>query len=111
MVDTERNIGFVSTPPSTKPESNVSSSSTNALKSMLMSVKSAESQLGILASVVAALENYIGGRVTDPALVSEDYKQLDLEDLEEMDIQWQLAMVTIRVQRFMDKTGRKIVGR
>ena len=75
-----------------------------------MSVKLAESQLGILASFVAAHENYIGGRVTDPALVSEDYKQLDPEDLEEMDIQWQLAMVTIRVQRFMDKTGRKIVG-
>ena len=27
-----------------------------------------------------------------------------------MDIQWQLAMVTIRVQRFMDKTGRKVIG-
>ena len=73
-VDVERNIGFVSPPSNAKSEANSSSSSTNALKSMPMSVKSAESQLGILASFVAAHENYIGGRVTDPALIAEDYK-------------------------------------
>ena len=109
LVD-ERNTGYFSTPSSTKPETNPTSSSTHALKSMSMSVKDAENQLGVLASFVAAHENYIGGKVTDPALVSEDYKQLDPEDLEEMDIQWQLAMMTIRVQRFMDKTGKKFVS-
>ncbi|GJU61275.1 hypothetical protein Tco_1243110 [Tanacetum coccineum] len=36
------------------------------------------------------------------------YKQIDVDDLEEMDIKWQMAMLTMRARRFLNKTGRKI---
>ncbi|GJR08402.1 hypothetical protein Tco_0791054 [Tanacetum coccineum] len=33
---------------------------------------------------------------------------IDADDLEEMDLKWQIAMLTIRARRFLNKTGRKI---
>ncbi|GKF94675.1 retrotransposon protein, putative, ty3-gypsy subclass, partial [Tanacetum coccineum] len=37
----------------------------------------------------------------------EDLQQIHLDDLEEMDLRWQMAMLIIRVRRFLKKTGRK----
>ncbi|GJY88041.1 ribonuclease H-like domain-containing protein [Tanacetum coccineum] len=39
---------------------------------------------------------------------NEDLQQIDADDLEEMDLKWQMAMLTIRAKRFLNKTGRKI---
>nr|GEW30372.1 hypothetical protein [Tanacetum cinerariifolium] len=33
---------------------------------------------------------------------------IDTDDLEEMDLKWQVAMLTIRVKRFIEKTGRNL---
>ncbi|GKA23099.1 ribonuclease H-like domain-containing protein [Tanacetum coccineum] len=38
----------------------------------------------------------------------EDLEQIDADDLEEMDLKWQVAMLTMRVKRFIKKTGRKM---
>ncbi|GJT74654.1 ribonuclease H-like domain-containing protein [Tanacetum coccineum] len=33
---------------------------------------------------------------------------IDTDDLEEMDLKWQVAMLTMRVKRFINKTGRNL---
>nr|GEY12239.1 hypothetical protein [Tanacetum cinerariifolium] len=43
------------------------------------------------------------------ALDNEDLKQIDVDDLEEMDLRWQMAMLTMRARRFLQKTGRNLV--
>nr|GEX45362.1 hypothetical protein [Tanacetum cinerariifolium] len=43
-----------------------------------------------------------------PQLDNEGLKQIDPGDLEEMDIKWQMAMLTIRARRFLQKTGRNL---
>nr|GEW72124.1 ribonuclease H-like domain-containing protein [Tanacetum cinerariifolium] len=35
----------------------------------------------------------------------EDLEQIDPDDLEEMDLHWEMAMLTIRARRFMKRTG------
>ncbi|GJY46740.1 hypothetical protein Tco_0435803 [Tanacetum coccineum] len=35
-------------------------------------------------------------------------EQIDTNDLEEIDLKWQVAMLTIRVKRFLKKTGRNL---
>ncbi|GJS34143.1 ribonuclease H-like domain-containing protein [Tanacetum coccineum] len=35
-------------------------------------------------------------------------EQIDTDDLEEMDLKWQVAMLIIRVKRFLKKTGRNL---
>nr|GFC04268.1 hypothetical protein [Tanacetum cinerariifolium] len=41
-------------------------------------------------------------------LVNEDLEQIHLDDLEEMDLKWQMAMLTMRARRFLKNTGRKL---
>ena len=50
-------------------------------------------------------------------LIHDDLDQIDDADIEEMDINWQLAMIALRMQRFFKKTrlnikynGNKPVG-
>ncbi|GJX31784.1 putative ribonuclease H-like domain-containing protein, partial [Tanacetum coccineum] len=45
---------------------------------------------------------------TSPPIDNEDLQQIDQDDLEELDIRWQVAMLTVRVQRFIKKTGRNL---
>nr|GFC52305.1 putative zinc finger, CCHC-type [Tanacetum cinerariifolium] len=42
-------------------------------------------------------------------LDNEDLKQIDVDDLEEMDLKWQMAMSTMRARRFLQKTGLESV--
>ncbi|GKB87553.1 hypothetical protein Tco_0959825 [Tanacetum coccineum] len=41
-------------------------------------------------------------------LNNEDLEHIDTDDLEEMDLKWQVAMLTMRVKRFLKKTGRNL---
>ncbi|GKC31295.1 ribonuclease H-like domain-containing protein [Tanacetum coccineum] len=43
-----------------------------------------------------------------PQLDHEDLEQVDEFDLEEMDLKWQVAMISMRLKRFYKKTGRKL---
>ncbi|GKF62220.1 ribonuclease H-like domain-containing protein [Tanacetum coccineum] len=43
-----------------------------------------------------------------PQLARENLEQIDLDDLEEMDLQWEMAMLTIRAKRFIKRTCRKL---
>ncbi|GJZ06856.1 ribonuclease H-like domain-containing protein, partial [Tanacetum coccineum] len=43
-----------------------------------------------------------------PQLAQEDLEQLHLDDLEEIDLHWEMAMLTIRARRFIKRTGRKL---
>ncbi|GJR33366.1 ribonuclease H-like domain-containing protein [Tanacetum coccineum] len=43
-----------------------------------------------------------------PHLDNEDLQQINPYDLEEMDLRWQMAMLTMRARRFLKNTGRKL---
>ncbi|GJW64683.1 retrovirus-related pol polyprotein from transposon TNT 1-94, partial [Tanacetum coccineum] len=44
-----------------------------------------------------------------PQLDNEDLQQINPNDLEEMDLRWQIAMLTMRVRRFLKNTGRNLI--
>ncbi|GJY49233.1 ribonuclease H-like domain-containing protein [Tanacetum coccineum] len=41
-------------------------------------------------------------------VITANLEQIDTNDLEEMDLKWQVPMVTMRVKRFLKKTGRNL---
>ncbi|GJT58803.1 putative ribonuclease H-like domain-containing protein [Tanacetum coccineum] len=45
---------------------------------------------------------------TSPQLENEDFKQIDGDDLEELDLKWQVAMLTVRVKKFIQRTGKNM---
>ncbi|GJW66382.1 ribonuclease H-like domain-containing protein [Tanacetum coccineum] len=43
-----------------------------------------------------------------PQLDNEDLEHIDTDNLEEMDLKWQVVILTMRVKRFLKKTGRNL---
>nr|GEV74701.1 ribonuclease H-like domain-containing protein [Tanacetum cinerariifolium] len=56
----------------------------------------------------AVIYSFFASQSTSPQLDNEDLKQIDVDDLEEMDLKWQMAMLTMRARRFLQKTGKNL---
>nr|GEU58859.1 hypothetical protein [Tanacetum cinerariifolium] len=56
----------------------------------------------------AVIYSFFASQSTSPYLDNEDLKQIDVDDLEEMDLIWQMAMLTMRARRFLQKTSRNL---
>nr|GEW38923.1 ribonuclease H-like domain-containing protein [Tanacetum cinerariifolium] len=52
--------------------------------------------------------SFFASQSNNPQLDNEDLKQIDLDDLEEMHLKWQMEMLTIRARRFLHKTRRNL---
>ncbi|GJW32625.1 ribonuclease H-like domain-containing protein [Tanacetum coccineum] len=53
--------------------------------------------------------SFFANQSNSPQLDDEDLKQIDHDDLEEMDLKWQVVMLSMRVKRFYKNTGRKLI--
>ncbi|GJZ63456.1 ribonuclease H-like domain-containing protein [Tanacetum coccineum] len=51
---------------------------------------------------------FLASQPNGSQLVYEDLEQIHEDDIEEMDLKWQLALLSMRTRRFFQKTGRKI---
>nr|GEX64570.1 hypothetical protein [Tanacetum cinerariifolium] len=62
-------------------------------------------------SVSAAVNVFAVGvkfQSLSPQLDNEDLKQIGADDLKEMDLKWQMAMLIMRARKFLQKTGRNL---
>nr|GFA41025.1 hypothetical protein [Tanacetum cinerariifolium] len=99
----------------------------NSLKIYETEVKQSSSSVSAAASVSAAcvkfhasslpnvgslsnavIYSFFTSQSTNPQFDNEDLKQIDVDDLEEMDLRWQMAMLTMRARRFLQKTSRNL---
>nr|GEW74316.1 hypothetical protein [Tanacetum cinerariifolium] len=56
----------------------------------------------------AVIYSFYARQSSSPQLDNEDLKQIDVNDLEEMDLKWQMAMLTMSARKFLQKTGRNL---
>ncbi|GJY93801.1 ribonuclease H-like domain-containing protein [Tanacetum coccineum] len=54
------------------------------------------------------LKKTLAAQIKPPHLDNEDLEQIDTNNLEEMDLKWQVAMLTMRVKRFLKMTRRNM---
>ncbi|GJU15694.1 ribonuclease H-like domain-containing protein [Tanacetum coccineum] len=52
--------------------------------------------------------SFFATQSNSPQLDNENLEQIDFDDLEEIDLKWQVAMLTMRLKRFIKKTGRNL---
>ncbi|GJY65204.1 putative reverse transcriptase domain-containing protein [Tanacetum coccineum] len=52
--------------------------------------------------------SFFANQSSGPHLDHEDLEQLEEFDLEEMDLKWQVAMISMRLKKFYKKTGRRL---
>nr|GEV12555.1 hypothetical protein [Tanacetum cinerariifolium] len=80
-------------------EKSVSTAGSKATVSTLPNIDSLSD--AVIYSIFASQSN-------SPQLDNEDLKQIDPDDLEEMDLKWQMAMLTMRARRFLKRTRRNL---
>nr|GEY32574.1 ribonuclease H-like domain-containing protein [Tanacetum cinerariifolium] len=56
----------------------------------------------------AVIYSFFSSQSTSPQLDNEDLKQINVDDLKEIDLRWQMVMLTMRARRFLQKTGRNL---
>ncbi|GJU57423.1 putative ribonuclease H-like domain-containing protein [Tanacetum coccineum] len=97
--------------------SNNNNSSTNVAVSTAQAVNTANGVSAANTQVNASnIDNlsdavicaFLASQPNNPQLAHEDLQQIHLDDLEEMDLRWQMAMLTMRARRFLKNTGRKL---
>nr|GEW09015.1 hypothetical protein [Tanacetum cinerariifolium] len=54
------------------------------------------------------IHSFFSSQSNSLQLNNDDLKQIDADDLEEMDLKWQMAMLTVRARRFLQRTGRNL---
>ncbi|GKC54381.1 ribonuclease H-like domain-containing protein [Tanacetum coccineum] len=52
--------------------------------------------------------SFFANQSSGPQLDHEDLEQVDEFDLEEIDLKWQVAMISMRLKKFYKKTGRRL---
>ncbi|GJR33101.1 ribonuclease H-like domain-containing protein [Tanacetum coccineum] len=85
-------------------------SNTNEAVNTAHEVSTASSQGQASSSTYAddVMFSFFANQSNSLQLDNEDLEQIDTDDLEEMDLKWQVAMLTMRVKRFLKKTGRNL---
>ncbi|GKE62609.1 hypothetical protein Tco_1512976 [Tanacetum coccineum] len=56
----------------------------------------------------AMIYSFFASQPSIPQLDNEDLQQINPGDLEEMDLRWNISMLTMRAGRFLKNTGRKL---
>nr|GEZ74432.1 ribonuclease H-like domain-containing protein [Tanacetum cinerariifolium] len=54
------------------------------------------------------IHSFFANQLSAPQLNCDDFKQINDDDLEEMDLKWQVAMISTRIKKFYKRTGRKL---
>ncbi|MFS8022318.1 hypothetical protein Hanom_Chr16g01438071 [Helianthus anomalus] len=57
---------------------------------------------------LSSYEALMTGELKKEMFTAEDMYQVDPDDMEEMDLKWQMAMITLRLKKFQDKTGKRL---
>ncbi|GJV44983.1 hypothetical protein Tco_1429519 [Tanacetum coccineum] len=96
-----QNVAFVS--------SNITSSTNEAVKTAhCVSAANSKNNASTLPNVDslsdALVYSFFASQSNSSQLDNEELKQIDPDDLEEIDLKWQMAMLTMRAKRFLKKT-------
>nr|GEX45084.1 ribonuclease H-like domain-containing protein [Tanacetum cinerariifolium] len=99
------NLAFVSSSHTDSTTNSVSvTASVSAIYAKLL--VSSLPNVDSLSNVV--IYSFFASQSTSLQLDNEDLKHIDVDDLEEMDLKWQMAMLTMRARRLLPKTGKNL---
>ncbi|GJU51404.1 ribonuclease H-like domain-containing protein [Tanacetum coccineum] len=105
-----QNMDFMSSPSSTNEVNTaygVSTANTQVSPASTQ-VSTASTQVSTANLSDDTVYAFLASQPNGSQLVYEDLEQIHEDDIEEMDLKWQLALLSMRTRRFFQKTGRKI---
>ncbi|KAM0018096.1 putative transcription factor interactor and regulator CCHC(Zn) family [Helianthus debilis subsp. tardiflorus] len=111
VAPTSANAYYSGTPaPSAAPSTAATTATTSnpSMKNEMIAFFTQQSKenLDIPASVINCLNAFVAGKLDPPRFSVDDLDQIHPEDVEEIDITWQMAIAAFREKNFVRKTGR-----
>ncbi|KAM0072610.1 putative transcription factor interactor and regulator CCHC(Zn) family [Helianthus debilis subsp. tardiflorus] len=71
-------------------------------------LKVSTENVALFNTFLSSYEALMSGELKKEMFTAEDMYQVDPDDMEEMDLKWQMAMITLRLKKFQDKTGKRL---
>nr|GEU36612.1 putative ribonuclease H-like domain-containing protein [Tanacetum cinerariifolium] len=96
------NVAFVSTE-NTSSTNDVSTTYSVSSPSVSKSQKEGSSSY-----TDEVIQSFFSNQSNTPQLDYDDLEQINDDDMEEMDLKWQVAMISMRIKKFHKRTGRKL---
>ncbi|GJS63338.1 putative ribonuclease H-like domain-containing protein [Tanacetum coccineum] len=102
-----RNMAFVSSSNNNTSSSNEAANAAHGVTTASTQVNTAYSiNIDNLSDVVIC--SFFASQPNSPQLAHENLQQIHPDDIEEIDLRWQMAMLTMRARRLLKNTGRKL---
>ncbi|KAF5819132.1 putative transcription factor interactor and regulator CCHC(Zn) family [Helianthus annuus] len=90
--------------------STAASASTAKNEMIAFFTQQSKENLDIAAFVINCLNAFVAGKIDPPKWCDDDLHQIHPDDVEEMDITWQMAMAAFRAQKFVKRTCKNRWG-
>ncbi|GJY04069.1 ribonuclease H-like domain-containing protein [Tanacetum coccineum] len=108
FLSSSNNMAFVSSSNNNTNSTNEAVNTTHGVSTASTQVNAANfTNIDNLSDDVICL--FFASQPNSPQLAHEDLQQIHPDDIEEMDLRWQMAMLTMRARRFLKNTGRKLI--
>nr|GEU30645.1 hypothetical protein [Tanacetum cinerariifolium] len=102
---TTQNLAFVSL---SNPDSTTESVSVAASVSSICAKMPVSSLPNVDSLSNTVIYSFFTSHSSSPQLDNKDLKQIDIDDIKEMDTRWQMAMLTMRARRFLQNIRRNL---
>ncbi|GKD46282.1 hypothetical protein Tco_1270927, partial [Tanacetum coccineum] len=100
-----QNMAFISSSNTSSGKGEVPTASVPTVSSQVSTVSTEVAAASLSHDTICA---YIATQSSGSQIKYEDITQIDEDDIEEMDIKWNLALLSMRDDKFWKKTGKKI---
>nr|GFB53316.1 hypothetical protein [Tanacetum cinerariifolium] len=100
-----QNMAFISSAKHIRGNEEVNTASISTAST---NVSTASANIGMASISQDTAYAYIASQSSGSQIKFEDINQIDEDDIEEMDIKWNMALLSMRADRFWKKTGKKI---
>ncbi|GJU63368.1 ribonuclease H-like domain-containing protein [Tanacetum coccineum] len=103
----EKNLAFLTT--SSPSSTNTINTINTRVSTGTTKVNTASTETTTASFSDATVYAFLSTQPQGSQLVHEDLEQLHDDDLEEMDLKWNMALLSMRARKFYQRTGRKII--
>ncbi|GJZ43454.1 hypothetical protein Tco_0590709 [Tanacetum coccineum] len=103
----DKNLAFLTT--SSPSSTNTINTVNTRVSTGTTKVNTASTETSTASFSDATVYAFLSTQPQGSELVHEDLEQLHDDDLEEMDLKWNMALLSMRARKFYQRTGRKII--
>ncbi|GKB80966.1 putative ribonuclease H-like domain-containing protein [Tanacetum coccineum] len=103
----DKNLAFLTT--SSPSSTNTINTVNTGVSTGNIKVNTASTKTSTASFSDATVYAFLSTQPQGSQLVHEDLEQLHDDDLEEMDLKWNMALLSMRARKFYQRTGRKII--